>query len=140
MYRSLADWLDCLPGGLLHTNVGASALFSAVSGSSVSTAATIATVALPSFRRRRYDERLVLGSIAPGASLGNLIPPGIAFIIYGALTNTSVGRLYAAGARSRADPDRCCSWLTIVALRAVAAGARRRERSRGAAATRSSRA
>jgi len=96
LYRSLADWLNPLPGGLLHTNVGASAIFSAVSGSSVATAATVATVALPSFRKRGYDERLVLGSIAAGASLGNLIPPGIALIVYGALTNTSVGQLYAA--------------------------------------------
>jgi C4-dicarboxylate transporter DctM subunit len=97
MYRSLADWLSFLPGGLLHTNIGASALFSAVSGSSVATAATISTVALPAFKTRQYDQRLVLGSIAAGASLGNLIPPGIAFLVYGAMTNTSAGRLYAAG-------------------------------------------
>ena len=96
LYRSLADWLNILPGGLLHTNIGASAVFSAVSGSSVASAATISTVALPSFRKRRYDTRLVLGSIAAGASLGNLIPPGIALIVYGAMTNTSVGQLYAA--------------------------------------------
>ncbi len=96
LYRSLADWLNPLPGGLLHTNVGASAVFSAVSGSSVATAATVSTVALPSFKRRKYDTRLVLGSIAAGASLGNLIPPGIALIVYGAMTNTSVGQLYAA--------------------------------------------
>ncbi len=80
---------------MLHTNIGASALFSAVSGSSVSTAATIATVALPSFRKRGFDDRMVLGTIAAGASLGNLIPPGIAFIVYAALTNASVGQLYA---------------------------------------------
>lgn len=97
MYRSLADWLNPLPGGLLHTNIGSSALFSAVSGSSVATAATISTIALPAFRHRKYDQRLVLGSIAAGASLGNLIPPGIAFLVYGAMTNTSAGRLYAAG-------------------------------------------
>lgn len=96
LYRSLADWLNILPGGLLHTNIAASAIFSAVSGSSVATAATVSTVALPSFRTRKYDERLVLGSIAAGASLGNLIPPGIALIVYGAMTNTSVGQLYAA--------------------------------------------
>ncbi len=95
MYSSLALWLGRLPGGLLHTNIGASALFSAVSGSSVSTAATIATVALPSFRKRGFDDRMVLGTIAAGASLGNLIPPGIAFIVYAALTNASVGQLYA---------------------------------------------
>jgi C4-dicarboxylate transporter DctM subunit len=97
MYNALAAWLNRLPGGLLHTNIGASALFSAVSGSSVATAATIATVALPAFKTRKYDQRMVLGSIAAGASLGNLIPPGIAFIIYGAMTNTSIGRLYAGG-------------------------------------------
>ncbi len=97
MYKSLADWLNFLPGGLLHTNIGASALFSAVSGSSVATAATISTVALPTFKTRKYDVRMVLGSIAAGASLGNLIPPGIAFLIYGAMTNTSAGRLYSAG-------------------------------------------
>jgi C4-dicarboxylate transporter DctM subunit len=95
MYKSLADWLTPLPGGLLHTNIGASALFSAVSGSSVATAATISTVALPAFKGRNYNARMVLGTIAAGASLGNLIPPGIALIIYGAMTNTSVGRLYA---------------------------------------------
>src|SRR3712207_9479432 len=72
-------------------------MFSAFSGSSVATAATISTVALPSFRNRRYDQRLVLGSIAAGASLGNLIPPGVAFIIYGSMTNTSASRLYMAG-------------------------------------------
>ena len=97
MYRSLADWLNFLPGGLLHTNIGASALFSAVSGSSVATAATISTIALPAFKTRNYDQRMVLGSIAAGASLGNLIPPGIAFLVYGAMTNTSAGQLYAAG-------------------------------------------
>ena len=95
MYRSLSDWLTHLPGGLLHTNIGASALFSAVSGSSVATAATISTVALPAFRHRGYDLKMVLGSIAAGGSLGNLIPPGIALIVFGAMTNTSVGRLYA---------------------------------------------
>ena len=97
IYRALSDWLTPLPGGLLHTNIGACALFAAVSGSSVATAATIGTVALPAFRDRNYDVRMVLGSIAAGATLGILIPPSINLIIYGAMTNTSVGRLYAAG-------------------------------------------
>jgi C4-dicarboxylate transporter DctM subunit len=96
MYKALSQWLNPLPGGLLHTNIASSAVFSAVSGSSVATAATISTVALPTFRRRNYDQRVVLGSIAAGGSLGNLIPPGIALIIYGVLTETSVARLYAA--------------------------------------------
>ncbi len=97
MYESLADWLNPLPGGLLHTNIGTSALFAAVSGSSVATAATIGTVALPAFKERQYNQRLVLGTIAAGATLGILIPPSINMIIYGAMTDTSVGRLYIAG-------------------------------------------
>lgn len=97
IYRALSDWLAPLPGGLLHTNIGACALFAAVSGSSVATAATIGTVALPAFSDRKYDTKMVLGSIAAGATLGILIPPSINLIIYGAMTNTSVGRLYAAG-------------------------------------------
>lgn len=97
MYDSLADWLSKLPGGLLHTNIGACALFAAVSGSSVATAATIGTVALDEFKRRAYSEPLVLGTIAAGATLGILIPPSVNLIIYGALTNTSIGKLFAAG-------------------------------------------
>ena len=97
MYASLTDWLSRLPGGLLHTNIGACAMFSAVSGSSVATAATIGTVALDEFKRRAYHEPLVLGTIAAGATLGILIPPSVNLIIYGALTNTSIGKLFAAG-------------------------------------------
>jgi C4-dicarboxylate transporter DctM subunit len=97
MYVALSDWLNPLPGGLLHTNLGACALFAAVSGSSVATAATIGTVASPAFKRRRYNERLVLGSIASGATLGILIPPSVNMIIYGAITNTSIGDLFIAG-------------------------------------------
>ena len=97
MNDSLTDWLSRLPGGLLHTNIGACAMFSAVSGSSVATAATIGTVALDEFQRRAYHEPLVLGTIAAGATLGILIPPSVNLIIYGALTNTSIGQLFAAG-------------------------------------------
>jgi tripartite ATP-independent transporter DctM subunit len=97
LYRVLAHWLSPIPGGLLHSNIAACATFSAVSGSSVATAATIGSVALPAFRTRGYDERLVLGSLAAGGALGNLIPPGIAFIVYGVLMEVSIGRLYIAG-------------------------------------------
>ena len=97
MYDSLGDWLNRLPGGLLHTNIGACSLFSAVSGSSVATAATIGTVALDEFKNRQYSEPVVLGTIAAGATLGILIPPSVNLIIYGALTNTSIGQLFAAG-------------------------------------------
>ncbi|MCQ9617904.1 TRAP transporter large permease subunit [Paenalcaligenes niemegkensis] len=97
MYGALSVWLQRLPGGLLHTNIGASTVFSAMSGSSVATAATIGTVALPAFKQRGYNERIALGSLAAGATLGILIPPSINMIIYGAITNTSIGKLFIAG-------------------------------------------
>lgn len=97
MYAALAKWLSWLPGGLLHANIWASALFAATSGSSVATAATIGTVALPTLKRRRYNERLALGSLAAGGTLGILIPPSINMIIYGAMTDTSIGQLFLAG-------------------------------------------
>ncbi len=83
MYSALSSWLQHLPGGLLHTNIGASSVFAAMSGSSVATAATIGTVALPAFQQRGYSERMALGSLAAGATLGILIPPSINMIIYG---------------------------------------------------------
>lgn len=98
LYRSMNVFLNRLPGGLLHTNIAASAVFSAVSGSSVATAATMGSVALPYFKNTKYSPRTVLGSLAAGGALGNLIPPGITFIIYGLITDTSVGDLYLAAA------------------------------------------
>ena len=97
LYRVLSLWLRPLPGGLMHSNIAACATFAAVSGSSVATAATIGSVALPAFRARGYDERLVLGSLAAGGTLGILIPPSISFIVYGVLMEVSIGRLYMAG-------------------------------------------
>ncbi|MER1966574.1 TRAP transporter large permease [Castellaniella sp. GW247-6E4] len=97
MYRALSDWLAPLPGGLLHSNIGACSIFAAISGSSVATAATMGTVALPAMKARHYDERLVLGSVAAGGTLGILIPPSINMIVYGAITNTSIGKLFIAG-------------------------------------------
>jgi len=96
LYKALNVWLGRLPGGLLHTNIASCALFSAISGSSVATAATMGSVALPYFQDTRYSQRMVLGSLAAGGALGNLIPPGITFIIYGLITETSVGALYIA--------------------------------------------
>jgi tripartite ATP-independent transporter DctM subunit len=97
MYATLAAWLGRLPGGLLHTNIGCCALFAATSGSSVATAATIGTVALPSLRARNYSMRDSLGSIAAGGTLGILIPPSVNMIVYGSLTNNSIGKLFIAG-------------------------------------------
>jgi tripartite ATP-independent transporter DctM subunit len=97
MCRSLSDWLRRLPGGLLHSNVASCTLFAAVSGSSVATAATMGAVAAPLLRERGYDERITLGSIAAGATIGILIPPSINMIIYGSMSNTSIGQLFVAG-------------------------------------------
>lgn len=97
MFGALAAWLGRLPGGLLHTNIGCSALFAATSGSSVATAATIGTVALPSLHRRSYSMKMSLGSIAAGGTLGILIPPSVNMIVYGSLTDTSIGKLFIAG-------------------------------------------
>jgi C4-dicarboxylate transporter, DctM subunit len=97
LYQSVSQWLSWLPGGLMHANIGASMAFAATSGSSVATAATIGTVATPLIQKYGYGERLFLGSIAAGGTLGILIPPSINLIIYGWLTNTSVPQLYLAG-------------------------------------------
>ncbi len=96
-YRALDLWLSWLPGGLMHANIGTSAMFAATSGSSVATAATITTVALPQARRYGYPEGFFAGSIAAGGTLGILIPPSINMIVYGFLTNTSIPQLFMAG-------------------------------------------
>jgi len=86
-----------VPGGLLHTNVAVCALFGAVSGSSLSTAAAVGSVAYPEMVKRGYDKSAVVGSLAGGGTLGLLIPPSLSFLIYGALTETSIGRLFISG-------------------------------------------
>jgi tripartite ATP-independent transporter DctM subunit len=97
MYGSLIQWVSWLPGGLMHSNVATCGIFAATSGSSVATAATVGTVALPQARRYGYNERVFLGTLAAGGTLGILIPPSINMIIYAVLTNTSVPKLYLAG-------------------------------------------
>ncbi|MGB9699057.1 MAG: TRAP transporter large permease [Thermodesulfobacteriota bacterium] len=97
MYNSLVLWVPWLPGGLMHTNIAACAMFAATSGSSVATAATIGTIALGEIKKRGYSERLFLGTIAAGGTLGILIPPSINMIVYGVLTETSIPKLYLAG-------------------------------------------
>ena len=97
MYDGIVKWVGWLPGGLMHANIGSSALFAATSGSSVATAATIGTVAVPQIAKRGYNEPLFLGTIAAGGTLGILIPPSINLILYGLLTDTSVPELYLAG-------------------------------------------
>ncbi|KKB12229.1 membrane protein [Devosia geojensis] len=97
MFDAFAVWFDRLPGGLLHTNIATSALFSATSGSSVATAATVGTIALPALNQRNYPISASLGSLAAGGTLGILIPPSINLLVYGSLANASVGQLFAAG-------------------------------------------
>ncbi|HEX2135341.1 MAG TPA: TRAP transporter large permease [Microvirga sp.] len=97
MYLSLSAWLGRLPGGLLHANMSSCALFAATCGSSVATAATIGTVAIPALKGRGYDMRQALGSLAAGGTLGILIPPSVAMLVYGSITNNSIGQLFIAG-------------------------------------------
>jgi C4-dicarboxylate transporter DctM subunit len=97
MYMSLSAWLGRLPGGLLHANMSSCALFAATCGSSVATAATVGTVALPALKERGYDMRQALGSLAAGGTLGILIPPSVAMLVYGSITNNSLGQLFIAG-------------------------------------------
>jgi len=97
IYRGLAKLVSALPGGLLQTNIVGCALFAAISGSSVATAASIGGVALPQLLQRNYDRRMSVGSLAAGGTLGILFPPSIAMIIYGSFTNTSVAKLFMAG-------------------------------------------
>lgn len=97
LYEGSAALLGRVPGGLLHANIISCAIFAAISGSSVATAATIGTVAIPELEKRGYDIRMVLGSLAAGGTLGILIPPSIALIIYGVMTENPVGPLFIAG-------------------------------------------
>jgi tripartite ATP-independent transporter DctM subunit len=97
VYRAVSTWITWLPGGLMHSNIAACTAFAAISGSTVATAATIGTVAIPQMDRNGYNRRLFLGTLASGGTLGILIPPSINIIIYGALTDTSIPELYLAG-------------------------------------------
>jgi len=96
-YSAFAPLFRKVPGGLLHTNIAVCTLFGAVSGSSLSTAAAVGSVAYPEMSKRGYEKDTVVGSLAGGGTLGLLIPPSLSFIIYGALTETSIGKLFAAG-------------------------------------------
>ena len=97
IYLALAPLFQNISGGLLHTNIAVCALFGAVSGSSLSTAAAVGSVAYPEMTERSYDKQMVVGSLAGGGTLGLLIPPSLSLLIYGALTETSIGRLFLAG-------------------------------------------
>ncbi|MDA7735870.1 TRAP transporter large permease subunit, partial [Pelagibacteraceae bacterium] len=97
LYTGLDRWLWRLPGGLVISNIGACAVFAALSGSSPATCAAIGTMGIPEMRARGYSARLATGCIAAGGTLGVLIPPSIVLIVYGLATGTSIGRLFLAG-------------------------------------------
>src|SRR5262245_2734947 len=96
-YKSMGMWFHGLKGRLLQSNIVACAICAAVSGSSVATAAAIGTVAIPEMSRRGYERKILFGSLAAGGTLGILIPPSIPMIIYGAMVEQSVERLFMAG-------------------------------------------
>lgn len=97
LYEALERWLTRIPGGLVISNLGACALFSAMSGSSPATCAAIGKMGIPEMRKRGYPDSVAAGSIAAGGTLGILIPPSVTMIVYGIATETSIGRLFLAG-------------------------------------------
>ena len=97
LYEALARILHKVPGSLVISNIGACALFSALTGSSPATCAAIGKVGIPEMRRRGYDADLATGAIAAGGTLGILIPPSVTMILYGISSETSIGRLFIAG-------------------------------------------
>lgn len=97
LYDACYKLLGRLPGGLGVATVGACAFFSAICGSSTATAATFGSVALPEMKRYNYDQGLATGAVVSGGTLGILIPPSVGFIVYGVITEQSIGKLFAAG-------------------------------------------
>ena len=97
LFEGLSPWMQKLPGGLIHVNVVGCALFAAISGSSAATVATVGKMSIPELRKRKYPEKILLGSLAGSGTLGLLIPPSIILIIYGVTTQESIAKLFIAG-------------------------------------------
>jgi C4-dicarboxylate transporter DctM subunit len=97
LFASVQAWVGHWPGGLGVATIKSCTLFSAISGSSVATAATIGTVAIPEMEKRGFDRPFIMGQLAAGGTLGILIPPSIPLIIYGVITETSIPTLFLAG-------------------------------------------
>ena len=97
MFEGLRPWLNRVPGRLMHTTILGCGVFGSVSGSSAATCATIAKVALPELKRRGYDERLAIGSLATAGTLGILIPPSITMVVYAVAADASIIRIFLAG-------------------------------------------
>ena len=97
LFEGLSPWMQRLPGGLIHVNVVGCALFAAISGSSAATVATVGKMSIPELRKRKYPEKILLGSLAGSGTLGLLIPPSIILIIYGVTVQESIAKLFIAG-------------------------------------------
>ena len=94
MFKGLSPWLARLPGGLVHTNIVSCTVFAAVSGSSAATLTTVGKMAIPELRARNYPEKMVIGTLAGAATLGLMIPPSLALIVYGVTVNESITKLF----------------------------------------------
>lgn len=97
MFKGLSPWLARLPGGLVHTNIVGCTVFAAVSGSSAATLTTVGKMSIPELRARNYPEKIVIGTLAGAATLGLMIPPSLALIVYGVTVNESITQLFFAG-------------------------------------------
>ena len=97
LFKGLSPWMQKLPGGLIHVNIVGCALFAAISGSSAATVATVGKMSIPELRKRKYPEKILLGSLAGSGTLGLLIPPSIILIIYGVTVQESIAKLFIAG-------------------------------------------
>lgn len=97
MFAGLAPWFSRVPGRLLHVSVAGCAMFSAVSGSSTATCATISRITLPELTKRGYPERLIIGSLASAGTLGILIPPSVIMIVYAVAADVSIIHMFIAG-------------------------------------------
>ena len=97
LFKGLSPWMQKLPGGLIHVNIVGCALFAAISGSSAATVATVGKMSIPELRKRKYPEKILLGSLAGSGTLGLLIPPSIILIIYGVAVQESIAKLFIAG-------------------------------------------
>ncbi len=97
LFNGLVPWLTRVPGKLLHVNVAACSLFAAVSGSSAATTATVGKITLSELQERGYSRKLAIGSLAGSGTLGFLIPPSLIMIVYGVLSDVSIGKLFIAG-------------------------------------------
>ncbi|XWN33984.1 MAG: TRAP transporter large permease subunit [Devosia sp.] len=110
LFRGLAPFLKGLPGSLLHVNIGASAVFAAISGSSAATVATVGKMSIPELRARNYPEKMIIGTLSGAGTLGLLIPPSIAIIIFGVTVNESISKLFMAAM----IPGLCLALLFMV--------------------------